>query len=213
MLCARKLANAALTASLVTAGGIGTTVLSAGAAHADSCPTASEIVTDINVISSAAGSLNSQLGALTPNSSPNDVQSAAQSTATGLSTMNNDFNGDTNVLAGCSGLGSADSQTVANAFDGLASATQQMLSTLTGDHSIFAQYSVTAPIAASLRALEVTLDSYTVALITVAPSQQDAITNDQNSVDKSLGSVIGVYEEICVPSPLYPNIQPICAAL
>lgn len=213
MLRARNLASAALTASLVTAGGIGTTVLSAGAAHAGSCPTASQIVTDINLIASAAGGLDAKSGALTPSSSPDDVQSAAQSTAAGLSTMINDFSADTSALGGCPEPDSAESQPVADAFHSLTSATQQMLSTLTGKHAIFAQYGVTAPIAASLRALEAALDSYTFALIGVAPAQQGAITNGKDGVDSSLGNAINLYGQLCIPSPLYPAVPPVCAAL
>jgi hypothetical protein len=212
MLRARKFASAALTASLVTAGGIGATVLSAGVAHASTC-TADQIVTNINVIASGAGSLSSQLGALTPNSSPDDVQSAAQSTATGLSTMVNESNADTTAMSGGPALSSADSQTVANALHSLTSATQQLLSTLTGKHSIFAQFSATAPIGSSLRSLEAALDSYTFAFIEVVPSQQSAVTNDKNSVDTALGDTITLYDQICVPSPLYPTVQPVCVGL
>jgi hypothetical protein len=210
MLRARKLASAALTASLVTLGGIGATVVSAGAAHAATCPAASRIVTDINVITSVAGGLNSRLGALTPNSRPGDVLAVAQSTAMDLNTMSRDFSADSTVLGGCPALGSSDSQTVASAFDSLAAATNQAINTLVRDHAIFAQYGVTAPVAGSLRTLEATLDSYTSALLAVAPSQQRAITDDQGSVDVSLGNAITVYEQICIPSPLYPTLQPIC---
>src|SRR5271169_1805373 len=127
MLRARKLASAALTTCLVTTGGIGTTVLTASTAHASTCPTVSQIVTGINAIASEAGGLKTQLAALTRSSSPDDVQSAAQSTATGLSTMSNDSAADVSAWGGCTELGSADSQTVAGAFASLAGATQQML--------------------------------------------------------------------------------------
>jgi hypothetical protein len=214
MLRARKLASAALTVSLVTAAGIGTAVLSAGTAHAaDACPTASQIVTDINVIASAAGGLSAKSGALTPSSIPGDVQSAAQSTAAGLNTMINDFSADTAVLGGCPEPDSADSQAVADAFRSLTSATQQMLSTLTSKHSIFAQFGVTAPLASSLRALEAALDSYTYALIAANPSQQSALTNGKDSVDSSVGNAITLFGQLCIPSPLYPAVPPVCAAL
>ncbi|HEY1623869.1 MAG TPA: hypothetical protein VGG16_08715, partial [Streptosporangiaceae bacterium] len=117
---------------------------------------------------------------------------------------------DTSALGGCSELGSADSQTVAAAFGSLVSATQQMLSPLTGDHSIFAQFSQTAPIASSLPALEAALDSYTYALLTVAPSQQGAIADGKTGVDNSLGNAIGIYDQLCIPSPLYPTVKPVC---
>jgi hypothetical protein len=210
---ARKLASAALTACLVTIGGIGTTVLSAGAAHAATCPTASQIVTDINANASAAGGLTSQLAALTKNSSPGDVQSGAQSAANGINSISDEFNADASALGGCPALGSSDSASVANAFGSLASAANQTLSTLTGDHPIFAQYGLTAPITYSLRNLEAALDAYAFALLSVAPSQQGPITGGQNSVDTSLGNAITTYNQLCIPSPLYPAIPPICVAL
>jgi hypothetical protein len=210
---ARKLASAALTACLVTMGAIGTTALSAGTAHAATCPTASQIVTDINAITTAAGDLTSQLGTLTPTSSLGNVQTAAQSTVNSINTMSSQFNTAASALGGCPALGSSDSASVASAFDSLASATSQALSTLTGKHPIFAQYGFTAPIASSLRNLEAAFDSYAFALLTVAPSQQGPITDDQNSVDTSLGNATTTYEQLCIPSPLYPTIQPICVAL
>ena len=213
MLRARKLASAALTAGLVTAGGIGTTVLTASAAHAGTCPTASQIVTDINVIASGAGALNSRLASLTRSSSPSDVQSAAQATAEGLNTMSNELTVNVSTFGGCQDLSSADSRTVADAFGSLTGATQKMLSPLTGDHSYFAQISATAPIASSLRALEAALDSYAYALLAVAPSQQGAIAGGQSNVNDSLGNAIGLYGQICIPSPLYPTVQPVCVGL
>lgn len=214
MLRARKLASAALTASLVAAGGIGTTVLSAAAAHAGTCPTASQIVTSINAIASAARTLNARLDALTPSSSPRDGQSAAQSTAAGLNTMVTDFSADTTALSGCPApLSSADSQTVTAALRSLTTVTQPMLTTLTGKHPIFAQFGATAPIASSLRALEAALDSYTYALISVAPSQQGAITTSKDSVDSSLSNAITRYDQICIPTPLYPTLMPICVGI
>jgi hypothetical protein len=210
---ARKLASAALTTCLVAMGGIGTTVLSAGAAHAATCPTAGQIVTDINATATVAGDLTSQLAALTTNSSPSDVQSAAQSAANGLNTMSSELDADTSALNGCPALSSADSTSVANAFDSLAGTTNQTLNTLIGDQPIFAQFGLTAPIASSLRNLEATFDSYAFTLVTVAPSQQGPITDDQNSVNTSLDNAITTYSQLCIPSPLYPTIKPICLSL
>jgi hypothetical protein len=213
MLHARKLASTALTACLVTMGGIGTTVLSAGAANAATCPTASQIVTDINATAAVAGGINSGLVSLTSSSAPATVQSTAQSTTTGLNTMSSEFASDTNALAGCPALGSADSTSVANAFGSLANTTNQMLSALIGDHPVFAQYGLTAPIASSLRSLEGTFDSYAFELAAAAPSQQGPITAGQNSVETSLNNAITTYTQFCIPSPLYPTVPPICVAL
>ena len=210
---ARRLASAALTTCLVAMGAVGTTVLSAGAADAATCPTAGQIVTDINATATVAGDLTSQLFPLSKNSSPSDVQSAAQSTANGLNTMSNELSTDTSALNGCPALSSSDSTSVANAFDSLASTTNQTLNTLIGDHPIFAQYGLTAPITSSLRTLEAAFDSYAFTLVTVAPSQQGPVTDDQNSVNTSLDNAITTYSQLCIPSPLYPILKPICVTL
>lgn len=213
MLHARKFASAALTACLVTAGGLGATVLSAGAAQAATCPTAGQIVADLNATAAVTGGFSSQLSALTQNSSPADVQSAAQATSNGLNTMSTELSADGNTLSGCPALSTSDSTSVANAFDNLVGVTNQTLSTLVRDHPIFAQYGLTAPIAGSLRTLESAFDSYAPALAAVAPSQQGAITDDQNSIDTSLGDAVTTYSQICIPTPLYPTLQPICISL
>jgi hypothetical protein len=188
-------------------------VLSAGAAHAATCPTASQIVTDINANTSTAAGLTQQLGAVNQNSSPINVRAAAESTTNGLNTLSANFSQDTGVSNGCPALSSADAQKVANAFDDLTKVTNQLLSILIGDHPVFAQYGFTAPISASLRSLEGALDSYAFSLISVAPSQQGAITEDQNSIDTSLGNAITTYSQICIPSPLYPTVQPVCVSV
>jgi Hydrophobic surface binding protein A len=127
--------------------------------------------------------------------------------------MVSDLSADTTASSGCSALSSADSQTVADAFGSLTAVTQQMLSTLIGKHSIFAQFGVTAPVTSSLQSLEAALDSFTFALTAVAPSQQGAITTGKDSVDTPLGKAIAVYGEICIPSPLYPSVPPVCVGL
>lgn len=209
---ARKFAGVALTASLVTMGGIGTTVVSADAAHAATCPTASQIVSDLNSIEASAGSVNRQLSALSSSSSPGNVQSAAQATTAGLGTMSSDLTADADALNGCPALNSTDSQTVVSSFDGLVGTTTQTLNTLTGKHPIFAQFLQTAPIAASLRHLEAAFDSYSFALVAAVSSQQDAITRDQNNLDAALSNTISTYTQVCIPSPLYPIVPPVCVS-
>ena len=159
-----------------------------------------------------AGDLSSLLGGLSQNASPSQVQAASEATSTGLNTMISDLSADAADLSGCA-LNAADSQTVASAFSDLGSVTQQLLSTLTGKHVVFAQFGRTAPIANSLRGLESVSDSYASALASAAPSQASAIANVQDSVDNSLGNTITVYQQLCIPSPLYPDLPPICITL
>lgn len=213
MLRARKLVGATLTACLVGTGGIGTAVLTAGAAHAAACPSATQIVDDIKTVTSVIGSVNVQLGGLSTSSSPTLVQTTAQSTVSGFNEATNDMNTDVAALNGCPALNSAGSQAVANAYDTLTSTTRGTLSTLISKHPIFAQFGQTAPIAASLRSLEAAFDGYAFALISVAPSQSSSISNDQTDINSSVGNAISVYERLCIPSPLYPVVSPVCVAL
>lgn len=210
---ARKLASAALTAGLVTMGCVGVIALPAGAAQAATCPTASDIVAGINAVASQAGSIKASLNTLTTSSSPNSVQSAAQSTTNSLNTMSDNLVANASALNGCSPLNSSDAQTAATAFDGLGNSTNQMLGTLIGKHSIFAQFGVTAPINGALRNLEASVDSYTFALLDVAPTQRSAITDDKNGMNTSVGNASSVYSQLCIPSPLYPVVPPVCVAV
>jgi large exoprotein involved in heme utilization and adhesion len=69
---------------------------------------------------------------------------------------------------------------------------------------------LTAPIADSLRYLENNFDSFSNALVEVAPAQSSGITDDTSSADQSMGNAISLYEKLCIPSPLYPIVPPIC---
>ena len=40
-----------------------------------------------------------------------------------------------------------------------------------------------------------------------------AVTTDKNNLDGSVENTIANYEKICVPSPLYPTVMPICVSL
>lgn len=212
MLRARKLASAALTAGLIAAGGLGATVLSASAAHAAACPTASQIVTGINAAATATANLESRLSPLSTSSRGSDVQLAARSTTDALNALTNDYNTQASALNGCPALSTSGAQSVAQAFDNLANVNLAMLATLTGKHAIFAQFTVTAPINASLRSLEAGFDADALALLGVAPSQQDAISADYNNITNGLDNTINTYNQVCIPSPLYPIILPVCTS-
>ncbi|KAF7328461.1 hypothetical protein MSAN_02482600 [Mycena sanguinolenta] len=99
---------------------------------------------------------------------------------------------------------------------------QDLLATVIGNCkcSIFAQFQVTAPIAAVLRSLEAAIDSFAFALIHVIPQearwaiepQLGTISSDQSALDTAVRNTITVYEEVCVPSALYPIILPVCTS-
>ncbi|KAF7368099.1 UVI-1 protein [Mycena sanguinolenta] len=106
------------------------------------------------------------------------------------------------------------------ALDNFVAVHQAFLSTIIGKHSIFAQFQVTAPIADVLRNLEVIIDSFAFSLIAVIPEearraiqpQLGTVSSDQSALDTAVGNTITVYDEICIPSSLYPVILPSCVS-
>lgn len=207
---ARKFAGAALTASLVTMGGIGTTVASAGAAHAATC-TAAQYAADLNKVSKRAENLINRLESLTTSSSASAVRAEQVATVKDLSDMNGELSAATATLQQCGQLAPADVPIVTNALDNLTAVSQAALAYTTSKHPIFAQFQATAAIAAVLRSLEASLDSYTFALIAVAPTGASDISSDQAALDTAVGNTTVIYSEVCIPSPLYPILMPICA--
>ncbi|KAJ7094781.1 hypothetical protein C8R44DRAFT_749368 [Mycena epipterygia] len=90
---------------------------------------------------------------------------------------------------------------------------QALLSTVIGKHSIFAQFGATAPIAAILRTLEGAIDALAFGLIDLIPCASDTVKMGQGMLDASVTNSINLYGQLCIPSPLYPVLQPICVSL
>ncbi|KAI9438961.1 hypothetical protein H4582DRAFT_106151 [Lactarius indigo] len=87
---------------------------------------------------------------------------------------------------------------------------QVLLSTVISKHSYFAQFAVTSPILAALRALEKIIDKFALSMIDLISCSIGPVTQDQDDLDKSVGDTIKRYEQFCIPSPLYPIVKPIC---
>jgi hypothetical protein len=50
-------------------------------------------------------------------------------------------------------------------------------------------------------------------MIAMIPTKQADVTADKNMLDTSVGNTITLYQQICIPSPLYPTIPPVCAVV
>jgi hypothetical protein len=108
---------------------------------------------------------------------------------------------------------------------------QLVLSTVIGKHGILAQFGLTAPVATVLRSLEgaidvrpvmrhiycvsdaVSVQTLATGLIRLIPCATDTVNAGQNMLDTSVISAISIYAQFCVPSVLYPQVQPVCIAL
>ncbi|KAJ7434464.1 hypothetical protein FB451DRAFT_1467571 [Mycena latifolia] len=175
--------------------------------------TAPQVVTNIQIVTSISGSTNSAVGKLTPTTSPSQIKTIGATVATNLNTIITNLGGDVTAMQATTAFGDADAQTVVDALRTFVEVHQALLSTIIGKHSILAQFGVTAPIAAALRSLEAAIDSFAFAMINLIPTQAPAVTNDQNSLDGSVTNTITIYEQICIPSILYPTLPPVCASV
>jgi hypothetical protein len=173
----------------------------------------SQVVANIGIVTTVSGNLNGAISQLSTSSSPSDVQAAANTAQASFNTIINDLNGDTSAMESTPPFGDADSETIKNSLDDFVQVHQTLLGTVIGKHSIFAQFGVTAPIAGVLRTLEATIDSFLFAMINLIPSQSSGVESDQSGLDQTVGTAISTYEELCIPSPLYPTLQPVCVQL
>jgi len=194
----------------LAAGGL----LAIGNPAADAAPTAAcgitTIVTNINAIGDQADVANQILGNLSTTSPLYQVFDAQSTLSAQLNDLASALAGYANDLSGCAPLSAADAKTAAQAFSKAASSITSLASTISGKHDIFAQFGVTAPIANSLRQFEGAFDQYAFTLVDVAASQSNSITSSLNQVETSLDNAISLYQELCIPSPLYPTIMPVC---
>ena len=55
--------------------------------------------------------------------------------------------------------------------------------------------------------------SFAFSMIDLIPTQTPAVNTDKDSLDSSVGNAISIYQQICIPSVLYPTVPPICASL
>lgn len=52
--------------------------------------------------------------------------------------------------------------------------------------------------------------SFAFSMINLIPTRTADVTTDKNTLDDSVGNTISVYDQFCLPSPLYPTVLPVC---
>lgn len=214
MIVSRRIAGATMTACLVTMGGLGTAVFSAGAAHAAGCPTADDVVTGIGGIGAQADALTKVANDLTRSSTATQVNSSAQNMVSTINNLSTNLGMDATALGGCPALDLPGSQAVTKAFDHAGTSLAGSLHAMVHKHSVLAQFGATAPVSASLRSLEAAVDGYAAALAdAVGSSEQVTVKGQTSDLDTALVNTITIYDQVCIPSLLYPTILPVCAAL
>jgi len=175
--------------------------------------TPDQVVENIKTVTTVSANINVAIGALTPKSSGSTVISISKTTVIGFNTIITDIGADVTAMQSTPPFNDVDAQLVVNVLVDFVKVHQLLLATVIGKHGILAQFGVTAPVAAVLRTLEAGIDSFALGLIALIPTKQGDVTNGQNALDESVGTTIDTYDQICIPSPLYPSVMPICASV
>ncbi|KAJ7867437.1 hypothetical protein B0H13DRAFT_2351935 [Mycena leptocephala] len=57
------------------------------------------------------------------------------------------------------------------------------------------------------------IDAFAFATINLIPTKQTDVTTDKNSLHSSVGNTITIYQQLCIPSPLYPGVPLVCVTV
>jgi len=108
-------------------------------------------------------------------------------------------------------FGAQDATTIDASWKKFVQAQLQLTSTVTDKHLVFAQFQVTASIAAILHGFNATLDAFIHTLLNAIPSQSNDVSDAKSYLDSSIQNAITTYERPCVLEPL--DAPPDCAGL
>jgi hypothetical protein len=175
--------------------------------------TPDQVVTNVKIVTSVSGNLDSVLQGLSTSTSAADVSTMGQTVVTDFQTIVTNLAGDVTAMEATPPFADGVAQPIVDALTDFVLVHQALLSTVIGKHAIFSQFGVTAPITAILRSLEAGIDSFAFAMINLIPTRQSDVTDDKDQLDSSVGNTVTLYTQLCIPSPLYPGLMPVCAAL
>ncbi|KAJ7882369.1 hypothetical protein B0H14DRAFT_3433473 [Mycena olivaceomarginata] len=173
--------------------------------------TVNDVVTNIGIVTNVSVNINNALTPLSTSTTGPDVVSLGQTLVGQFTVIINNLSADITAMQATPPFTvQADCDAIVVALDSFVEVHQALLATVIGKHAIFAQFAVTAPIAAVLRTLEAIIDSFAFAMIDLIPCGAGSVTNDKNGLDISVENSITLYTEVCIPSPLYPVVLPVC---
>ncbi|KIM37066.1 hypothetical protein M413DRAFT_423909 [Hebeloma cylindrosporum] len=169
--------------------------------------TPDQVVTNVGIVTSISGDLNSILSGLTNVETPAHVVNVAKTVTTDLESMISKLLGDLTARDATTPFTDDEAEPIVDALRHV------LLSTVIGKQTIFAQFGLTGPIAEVLRRLEARIDSFSSSMTDLVPTRKDEVASAKASLDSSVRNAYTKYEEICIPSPLYPAVPPVCASL
>ncbi|EPS44062.1 hypothetical protein H072_1915 [Dactylellina haptotyla CBS 200.50] len=173
---------------------------------------APKVIEDITALTTMNTNIINILSPLGPSSSPNSVTSVGASVVDRIGTLVKTMADDTNAFLSSTPLGGT-RPNILKAFEDFASVQKDMVSSLISKHMIFVQFGVGRPILGALLRLKESVDTFAKSLAVLAPAIQDDVHAGGESIITIIDSAITTYEQLCIPSPLYPTIQPVCVSV
>ncbi|KAJ7717776.1 hypothetical protein B0H16DRAFT_1700837 [Mycena metata] len=173
------------------------------------------MVTNVGIVTSVSGNVNNVFSVVSTSTTGPDLTSMCQTLVGQFTVIVNYLGTDITAMQGMPPFtAQADCDTIVSALGSFVQVHQALLATVIGKHAIFVQFGTTAPVAAVLRTLEATIDSFAFAMINLIPCGADSVrTTRMVTLDTSVANSITLYAQFCIPSPLYPTVIPVCVDL
>lgn len=179
------------------------------------------VADDLSTVASASLAAENVLIPITTSSSKSDVQTAAEEVDTSITTITNDLTSYTNAMEATSPFPVTDctaAQDIINAQKRFVGIHESFLSQLVEKHPIFAEFLLAVDLAGEfvtpLEDLKGAFDLFAAALANLLSNcdYTSILQELQDDFDGSVSDAISTYQQICVPSPLWPSVPPLCAS-
>ncbi|KAF3922989.1 hypothetical protein ABW20_dc0103100 [Dactylellina cionopaga] len=172
--------------------------------------TPAQIATDIGILTAESNTAYSKLAMLSNAPTYPQFSTAVNDLTDSLSVIKTDISNDVDAMSATTAFTDAEADPVLTAFNTFVTAHTKLLDTIFDKHVVFAQYSATYPIRSALLNLEGALNSFTHTLVSLIPTKQGDVMIGQNHLSAAVTKDIDQYSQLCIPSPLYPTVKPVC---
>ncbi|KZT60787.1 hypothetical protein CALCODRAFT_448265 [Calocera cornea HHB12733] len=168
--------------------------------------TVTEVTANFKIVTDLSSSINIAVGGLTTDMSLTTITAMSVTVVKDFGTIITDITGFITNMDGTVFNAETDAEAIVTVLNTVSYSLWHRRDVVAlihiYTHGIFAQFFVTAPIAAVLASLEKIIDTFAYALINMIPTKQMQVTSGQTTLDEKVTSAISVYSEFCIPVPL-----------
>ncbi|KAF5328357.1 hypothetical protein D9619_013283 [Psilocybe cf. subviscida] len=189
------------------------TALTTGNGAVTKAVASNDIVLVIRTVTTVSNDINLALTKVTAQVTLADLTKIAAAAVQGFTQIVADIGKAVTMLPGTPVISGGVADTVVEVLVGFVKVHQALLNTVIGKHSIFAQFALTAPLAAVLRLIETGVDTFAFIIIGIIPTKKAIIQKEISGLDTTVKSSISVYSQICLPSLNFPKVMPTCIKL